>query len=276
MGRIFLFFYQVRWINSLLFSSCRVSVMSDQLEREEDVTKRLARLEEQVVTSFSGLLLMSRPRVARSFETRHRWEPPRSLGHIVILMCLKAEYHSCNQLWDDTISFLWNSHGSHSVSPGCPVSESPAVDHGQSEISRFRNSRSPTIPSETLILFHFDSPPAAHLRFYCELSFLFHQCWQRQTSPATPVPWKKRTDFTSTPVSFTTRTVKSPASLCPRRRCHGRYFTAPRIWPHFYLFSTFHQLVCWLSHRRRASPHTSQHISPPKTQWTARTGKIIG
>lgn len=41
--------------------------MSDQLEREEDVTKRLARLEEQVVTSFSGLLLLSRPRVARSF-----------------------------------------------------------------------------------------------------------------------------------------------------------------------------------------------------------------
>lgn len=56
----------MRWISTLLFSSFRVSTISDQLEREEDVTKRLARLEEQVVTSFSRLLLMSRSHVTRS------------------------------------------------------------------------------------------------------------------------------------------------------------------------------------------------------------------
>lgn len=67
-----------------------------------------------------------------------------------------------------------------------------------------------------------------HFPLFCQLSFPSQQCQRRQTSPATPVLRKKRADSTSTPVSFTTRTAKLPASPCLRRRCHGRYFTTQK------------------------------------------------
>lgn len=53
------------------------------------------------------------------------------------------------------------------------------------------------------------------------------QYWLQQMSPPTlwEIRQRKRTGSTWTPVSFATRTANSSASLCLRRKCHGRYFT---------------------------------------------------
>lgn len=49
-----------------------------------------------------------------------------------------------------------NAHRPRTVSPGCPVSESPAVDYGQFEISGFHSSRSPATLSENYFIICFN------------------------------------------------------------------------------------------------------------------------
>lgn len=127
---------------------CRVATIADQLEREEEASagatvKRLARLEEQVVIWFLVtnvapvfviFTLWQTGRVQDSWLTRvGLFNIILRYGNSVILNVSHAIIKGVDDWWQVFV-----------VSSGCPVSQSPAVDYGQPEISGFCSKRNTT------------------------------------------------------------------------------------------------------------------------------------
>lgn len=129
-------------------------------------------------------------------------------------------------------SKVFDKHLISVASSGCPVSQSPAVDYGQPEISGFCSKRNTTAEWATNFFTYSDLINISLFKFlqmYLSPSCAFYAClqhWPEQTQlTLTSVPQRKRTDSMWKQGSFTTRAAKSHVSLCRRRKCHGRYFT---------------------------------------------------
>lgn len=132
------------WLR-LLVSFLRVAAISDQLEREEETSsdatvKRLARLEEQVWTRF--LVITNVAPVSVTFHIGERGAMQEST-HVCLLNFIsgRTRWKICHLCHCVSIHQTYLTHFDF-VSSGCPISQSPAVDYGQSEISGFCSKRS--------------------------------------------------------------------------------------------------------------------------------------
>lgn len=198
-------------------ASCfpRLATISDRLDREQGassdtVSKRLARLEEQVVTRVCCIS-------CDVHCSREAW-CWNDMTHFLAHVCLFDIYFL-------TISSHYRCFTlACFTSSGRPVSQIPAVDYGQSKISGICTKRSTITELVANLLTYFIvnfvnivSPS----QFCCSL-----QHWQQQTSSLTGMSVLRRgmTGSTWTPGSFSTPAAKSNASLCRTRKCHGRYF----------------------------------------------------
>lgn len=135
------------------------------------MAKRLARLEEQVVTWF--LVIANTPPVTVTFMLhcgRKAWQQRcHTSWHIRLLVwTCPEEIQSSSASYKTSLkSYLTLSYF---VSSGCPVSQSPAVDYGRSEISGFRSKR------RTLTELAPDSSPAISLNLHIFVIIL-HSVW---------------------------------------------------------------------------------------------------